>query len=130
MSPLPLTPEFFPDVIEKQQEYTLTITPIAYRWLKANQTVRYEAKDNLIEYSQGRLTIRNGEGNYKMMAQSVSLDEQKNQQWECINLPQNSPGLTQKDVEKFTGSKMKDALRELEQKNNQLLQRRKGRRGR
>ena len=130
MNPLPLTPEFSPDVIQKQQEYTLSIAPIAYRWLKANQTVRYSAKDNLIEYSQGRLTIRNGEGNYKMIAQSVGVYEHKNQQWECINLPQNSPGLTQKDVERFTGSEMKDALRELEQKNNQSSQRRKGRRGR
>ena len=124
---LPLTSEFSPDVIQKQQEYTLTIAPIAYRWLKANQTVRYSAKDNLIEYSQGRLTIRNGEGNYKMIAQSVGVDEQNFQQWQCINLPQNSPGLTQKDIERFTGSKMKDALRELEQKNNQFIKR-KGRR--
>ena len=127
MSPLPLTPEFSPDVIEKQQKDTLTIAPIAYRWLKANQTVRYSAKDNLIEYSQGRLTIRNGEGNYKMIAQSVGGDEQNNQQWQCINLPQNSPGLTQKDIEIFTGSEMKDALRKLEQKNNQFIKRRKGR---
>ncbi|MGK7882882.1 MAG: relaxase/mobilization nuclease domain-containing protein [Crocosphaera sp.] len=126
-NPLPLTPEFSPDVIQKQQGYTLTIAPIAYRWLKANQTVRYSAKDNLIEYSQGRLTIKDGEGNYKMMAQSVGGDEQNFQQWQCINLPQNSPGLTQKDVERFTGSKMKDALRELEQKNNQFIKR-KGRR--
>ncbi|MGK7939000.1 MAG: relaxase/mobilization nuclease domain-containing protein, partial [Crocosphaera sp.] len=73
MNPLPLTPEFSPDVIEKQLEDTLTIAPIAYRWLKANQTVRYEAKDNLIEYSQGRLTIKDGEGNYKMIAQSVGV---------------------------------------------------------
>ncbi|MEL4894488.1 relaxase/mobilization nuclease domain-containing protein [Crocosphaera sp. Alani8] len=130
MNPLPLTPEFCFDVIEKQLEYTLTIAPIAYRWLKANQTVRYSAKDNLIEYSQGRLTIRNGEGNYKMIAQAVGFDEQNFQQWQCINLPQNSPGLTQKDVETFTGSKMKDALRELEQKTNQFIKRRKGRRGR
>ncbi len=130
MNPLPLTPEFSPDVRQKQQESTLTIAPIAYRWLKANQTVRYEAKDNLIEYSQGRLTIRNGEGNYKMIAQSVGVDEQNNHQWQCINLPQNSPGLTQKDIEIFTGSQMKDALRELEQQNNQFIKRRKGRRGR
>ncbi|EHJ10034.1 hypothetical protein CWATWH0003_5200a3, partial [Crocosphaera watsonii WH 0003] len=121
MNPLPLTPEFCSDVIEKQQEYTLTIAPIAYRWLKANQTVRYSAKNNLIEYSEGRLTIRNGEGNYKMIAQSVGFDEHNFQQWQCINLPQNSPGLTQKDVERFTGSEMKDALRELEQKNNQFI---------
>ncbi|CCQ65364.1 hypothetical protein CWATWH0402_5775 [Crocosphaera watsonii WH 0402] len=127
MSSLPLTPEFSPDVIEKQQEYTLTIAPIAYRWLKANQTVRYEAKDNLIEYSQGRLTIKDGEGNYKMIAQSVGVEQHNFQQWQCINLPQNSPGLTQKDVERFTGSEMKDALRELEQKNNQFIKRRKGR---
>ena len=130
MSPLPLTPEFSPDVIEKQLENTLTIAPIAYQWLKANQTVRYSAKDNLIEYSQGRLTIKDGEGNYKMIAQSVGGDEQNNQQWQCINLPQNSPGLTQKDIEIFTGSEMKDALRELEQQNNQFIKRRKGRRGR
>ncbi len=127
INPLPLTPGFFPDVIEKQLEYTLTIAPIAYQWLKANQTLRYEAKDNLIEYSQGRLTIKDGKGNYKMIALAVGGDEHKNQQWQCINLPQNSPGLTQKDVERFTGSKMKDALRELEQKNNQSSQRRKGR---
>ncbi|EAM48211.1 relaxase/mobilization nuclease domain-containing protein (plasmid) [Crocosphaera watsonii WH 8501] len=130
MNSLRLTPEFSPDVIEKQEEDTLTIAPIAYQWLKANQTVRYEAKDNLIEYSQGRLTIKDGEGNYKMIAQSVGVDEHKNQQWQCINLPQNSPGLTQKDIEIFTGSEMKDTLRELEQQNNQSLQRRKGRRGR
>ncbi len=130
MSPPPLTPEFSPDVIEKQLEYTLTIAPIAYQWLKANQTVRYSAKDNLIEYSQRRLTITDGKGNYKMIAQAVGVDEQNFQQWQCINLPQNSPGLTQKDVERFTGSKMKDALRELEQKNNQFIKRRKGRRGR
>ncbi len=125
---LPLTPEFSPDVIQKQQEYTLTIAPLAYRWLKANQTVRYSAKDNLIEYSQGRLTIKDGKGNYKMIAQAVGGDEQNNQQWHCINLPQNSPGLNQKDVERFTGSQMKDALRKLEQKNNQSSQQRKGRR--
>jgi hypothetical protein len=127
MSPLPLTPEFSPDVIQKQQEYTLTIAPIAYRWLKANQTVRYSAKDNLIEYSQGRLTISDGKGNYKMIAQAVGVDEQKNQQWQCINLPQNSPGLTQRDVERFTGSEMKDALRKLEHKTNQFIKRRRGR---
>ncbi len=130
MNSLPLTSELSSDVIEKQQEDTLTIAPIAYQWLKANQTVRYSAKDNLIEYSQGRLTIKDGEGNYKMIAQSVGVDEQKNQQWQCINLPQNSPGLTQKDIEIFTGSEMKDALRELEQQNNQFIKRRKGRRGR
>lgn len=129
MSLLPLTPEFYPDVREKQQEYTLTIAPIAYQWLKANQTVRYSAKDNLIEYSQGRLTISDGEGSYKMIAQAVGVDEHKRKQWQCINLPQNSPGLTQKDVERFTGSEMKDALRKLEQKNHQSSQRRK-RRGR
>jgi hypothetical protein len=127
MSPLPLTPEISPDVRQKQLEYTLTIAPIAYRWLKANQTVRYEAKDNLIEYSQGRLTIKDGKGNYKMIAQSVGFDEHKRKRWQCINLPQNSPGLTQKDVERFTGSEMKDALRKLEHKTNQFIKRRRGR---
>ncbi len=114
LTSLPLTSEFSPEVLAQQQEYTFTIAPIAERWLKVNQMKTYEGNNILIEYVKGRLTIKDGLRNYKMIAQAVGVDEQKQTIWQCVHLPLNSPGLTIKDVEKFTSTAVEKAIKEKE----------------
>ena len=62
--------------------------------------------------SNGLLTIRDVEGNYKMIVQYQGLDGQNNPIWEYVNLPLNSPGLTMQDVKLFTSPTLKQFIQE------------------
>ncbi|MEL4897473.1 MobQ family relaxase [Crocosphaera sp. Alani8] len=129
---LPLSPEFRPEYLFQQQEYAAKVAPMVAAWLRVNQISSYQDTQNKIDLSNGLLTIRDVEGNYKMIVQYQGLDEQNNAIWDYVYLPLNSPGLTMQDVKLFTSPAMKQFIKEkttmMIQSNTQQSNQRRGRR--
>ncbi|MEM8778948.1 MAG: AAA family ATPase, partial [Cyanobacteria bacterium P01_G01_bin.49] len=114
--PLPLSEEFMPSTIALQQERTQKVAPIIIGFLEAKRlanahglnynetshTLSYKGKDNTITYNGQELQlIDNQSGQPKMIAQ-LQQDSNGRPSWLPINLPVNSPGLSEQDVNKFS----------------------------
>ncbi|MGK7879407.1 MAG: hypothetical protein AB4060_04815, partial [Crocosphaera sp.] len=101
------------DVSAEQQVKTDLVAPIAAQFLKVQDqsnspTRHFQGKEITIDYDGRHLTIRNNQDNsIKMKARFVGVNPAtKKSQW-LSELPENSPGLRDADVQKWTSETVK-----------------------
>ncbi|EHJ09330.1 hypothetical protein CWATWH0003_B238 [Crocosphaera watsonii WH 0003] len=114
------------DKLMEQQIKTDLVAPIAAQFLKVQDpsnspTRHYQGKEITIDYDGHHLTIKNNQDNsIKMKARFVGVNPaSKKSQW-LSELPENSPGLRDADVQKWTSEAVKNYIKQkqVEQENN------------
>ena len=115
---LPSDPEFDLNILMEQQRKTELIAPIAIEFLKVEDqrnspTRHFQGEDITIDYDGHHLTIKNNQDNsVKMKARFVGVDPAtRKTQW-LSELPENSPGLTDADVQKWTSASVKNYIKQ------------------
>jgi hypothetical protein len=116
---LPSNPEIDAvDRLMEQQIKTDLVAPIAAQFLKVQDqrnspTRYYQGKEITINYDGHHLTIKNNQDDsLKMKARFVGVNLQtKKSQW-LSELPENSPGLTDVDVQQWTSSSVKNYIKQ------------------
>ncbi len=113
---IPSEPEI--DICTEQQIKTDLVAPIAAQFLKVQDpsnspTRHYQGKEITIDYDGHHLTIKNNEDNsIKMKARFVGVNPAtKKSQW-LSELPGNSPGLRDADVQKWTNEAVKNYIKQ------------------
>ncbi|MGB5770560.1 MAG: hypothetical protein WBM32_11935, partial [Crocosphaera sp.] len=106
------------DILMEQQKRTDLVAPIAAQFLKVQDqsnspTRHYQGKEITINYDGHHLTIKNNHDNsIKMKARFVGVNPAtKKSQW-LSELPENSPGLKDADVQKWTSNSVKNYIKQ------------------
>ncbi len=117
-------PEITKDII-LQQERTLQVLPVIMGLLEAKRLsnspkIKFDETTNTLSYQEVKNTITwdgrqlqlidHQTGQPKMMAELIR-NEQNKLEGKSLNLPLNSPGLTQEDVNKFTDPQLIQMLK-------------------
>ncbi len=115
---LPSDPEFDINILMEQQRKTELVAPIALELLKVEDqrnspTRHFQGKYITIDYDGYHLTIKNNQDDsIKMKARFVGVDPAtRKTQW-LSELPENSPGLTDADVQKWTSASVKNYIKQ------------------
>ena len=106
------------DVSTEQQLKTDLVAPIAAQFLKVQDqsnspTRHFQGKEITIDYDGHHLTIKNNQDNsIKMKARFIGVNPAtKKSQW-LSELPENSPGLKDADVQKWTSEAVKNYIKQ------------------
>ncbi len=115
---IPSDPEFNINILMEQQRKTELVAPIALELLKVEDqqnspTRHFQGKEITIGYDGHHLTITNNDDNgVKMKARFVGVDAAtRKNQW-LSELPHNSPGLTEADVEMWTSDEVLEYIKD------------------
>ncbi|EAZ88159.1 AAA family ATPase, partial [Crocosphaera chwakensis] len=119
-----LSPEFMPENIAIQQQRTEQVAPVLlallqakrltdpdnFNWDENNKTLSYKGKQDIISWNGEQLSLTSHDGAVKMIAKADKTENQT--KWKGQHLPLNSPGLSEKDVTKFTDYNLINSVKE------------------
>jgi hypothetical protein len=106
------------DISTEQQIKTDIVAPIAAQFLKVQDqrnspTRHYQGKDITIGYDGHHLTIKNNhDDSIKMKARFVGVNPATSKTQWLSELPENSPGLTDVDVQQWTSNSVKNYIKQ------------------